>query len=89
MMAATFVHELLGGHALGFGLSARFSGRARIGAGLKEHVVALHALKAGDGVRHNLVHVADVGLSGRGNGCCEIILSPLLLILNYLHAAGA
>ena len=70
------VHELLGGHALGFGLQLVFLA-VLVGAGLKEHVIALHALKAGDGVRqHNLVHVADVGLAGRvGNGCCQIILT--------------
>ena len=81
------VHELLGGQALLGGLQLVFLA-VLVGAGLEEHVVALHALKAGDGVgQDDLVHVADVGLAGGvGDGGGEVILSFAVhkLILSLL-----
>ena len=70
------VHKLLGGDAFGRGLQLVLLA-VLVGAGLEEHIVALFALKAGNGVRqHNFVHVANVRLArGVGNGRGEIVLA--------------
>ena len=79
------VHKLLRRHTgilrLQFNLLTVF-----IGSGLKEYIVPLGSLKAGDTVRqHDLIGVADVGLAGCiSNGSSHIILflfhvsSPLI-----------
>ena len=70
------VHKLFGGDAFGLSLQLVFLA-VFVGAGLKEYLIALHALEAGDGVcQHNFVDVANVRLArGVGNSRCQIIFT--------------
>ena len=70
------VHKLFGGHALGLGLLLVFLA-VLVRTGLKEHIIALHPLKAGNAVgQHGVGHIANVGFAGRvRNGRCDIIAS--------------
>ena len=87
------VHEGLRGHAGLFGLLLDLLA-VLVGARLKEHIVAVLPLIAGDGVgQHDLIGVAHMGFArGVGDGRGQIVLSfavhflssmaPLLLPAN-------